>query len=113
MFDPLVTNIVQLSVATVVTALATALLGSFYFSSQLIMCRQYCILGVGAYSIAGTLWYILLKDEEVTFYSSSSLMVPMVLSLRLAAIRRKHRNQVIAWSRAHNNRALHSQQEPA
>ncbi len=79
--DPLATNIVQLSVATLFTALVTALLGSFVFLFSVNYVSTILYLGVGAYSIAGTLWYFLLRDEEVTVLSSSSLMVPMVAFL--------------------------------
>ena len=75
--EPVVTNIFVLVVGAIFSAIVSLIGEGFYFPSS----TDYLIpllysAGIPA-SLGGTLWFLLLRDEEATVVSSSSLLIPI------------------------------------
>ena len=76
--DPIVTNITQLSVGSLLLGVIDAISGRFLWPSSMEYLSIVLYASIGASSIGLTLWLFLLRDEDATVLSSSSMAVPLV-----------------------------------
>jgi len=76
--DPIVTNIVQLSVGSLLLGVVDAVSGRFLWPMSMEYLSIVLYASIGASSIGLTLWLFLLRDEDATVLSSSSMAVPLV-----------------------------------
>jgi drug/metabolite transporter (DMT)-like permease len=76
--NPIVTNIFQLGIGAALLAPPSIIIGglSFSFSSSYLFALLY--LSIFAVSLAWTIWIFLLREEEATVLSSSSLVIPII-----------------------------------
>ncbi len=76
--EPVIVNVFQLSLGAVLLGLITASSGELSLPSSTNYLLTVLYASIGASAIAFTLWICLLREEEATVLSSSSLVVPMV-----------------------------------
>jgi len=76
--DPIVTNIVQLGVGSLLLGVVDAVSGRFFWPLSMAYLSIVLYASIGASSIGLTLWLFLLRDEDATVLSSSSMAVPLV-----------------------------------
>lgn len=76
--DPIVTNVVQLSVGSFLLGGIDAVTGRFLWPSSMEYLSIVLYASIGASSIGLTLWLFLLREEDATVLSSSSMAVPLV-----------------------------------
>jgi len=76
--EPVIVNVFQLSLGAILLGLITASSGELSLPSSTNYLLTVLYASIGASAIAFTLWICLLREEEATVLSSSSLVVPMV-----------------------------------
>ena len=76
--EPVIVNVFQLSLGAILLGLITASSGELSLPSSTNYLLTVLYASIGASAIAFTLWIHLLREEEATVLSSSSLVVPMV-----------------------------------
>ncbi len=76
--EPIIANVFQLGFGAVLLGLISASPGKLYFPASTDYLLTVLYASIGASAIAFTIWIQLLREEEATVLSSSSLVVPMV-----------------------------------
>ena len=76
--EPVIVNVFQLSFGAILLGLITASSGELSLPASTNYLLTVLYASIGASAIAFTLWIHLLREEEATVLSSSSLVVPMV-----------------------------------
>lgn len=79
--DPLITHFSQLSVGIVLLILLSLTGSPFTFTNDTSYLEILSISSIGALAIGNVLWFLLLKEEEATTISGSSLIVPPIAIL--------------------------------
>ena len=75
--EPIITNVFQMSFGTVLLGLIGISSGNLYFPASTDYLLMVLYASIGGSAIAFTIWIQLLREEEATVLSSSSLIVPM------------------------------------
>jgi len=76
--EPIIANVFQMSFGTILLCLILMPSGKLLFPTSTDYLMRVLYASIGASAIAFTLWIHLLREEEATVLSSSSLIVPMV-----------------------------------
>jgi len=76
--EPLIVNVFQMSFGTGLLGLITIFFGELGFPASTDYLMKILYASIGASAIAFTIWIHLLREEEATVLSSSSLIVPPV-----------------------------------
>ena len=76
--NPVLVNLLQMSFGTVLFFLMLTPSGEFLFPSSTDYLMIVLYASIGSSAIAFTIWIHLLREEEATVLSSSSLIIPMV-----------------------------------
>jgi len=76
--DPLITHFSQLSVGIVPLAFLSLTSGNFIFPVDSLYIEILVFSSVGALAVGNIIWFLLLKEEEATTLSGSSLIVPAI-----------------------------------
>jgi drug/metabolite transporter (DMT)-like permease len=75
--EPVITNVFQMSIGALILGLVAAPSGGLGFPTSMSYLLILLYASVGASALAFTIWIHLLREEEATVLSSSSLIVPM------------------------------------
>lgn len=76
--DPIIVNIFQMSFGALLLGLPLIASGELIFPTSADYLMRVLYASIGASAIAFTIWIHLLREEEATVLSSSSLIVPMI-----------------------------------
>jgi len=76
--EPIITNVFQMSLGAILLGLLLIPSGEIGFPASMNYLMMVLYASIGASAIAFTIWIQLLREEEATVLSSSSLIVPMV-----------------------------------
>jgi len=76
--DPLITHFTQLSVGIIPLVLLSLSTSGFSFPSGSMYIEILSFSAIGALAIGNVIWFLLLKEEEATTVSGSSLIVPAI-----------------------------------
>lgn len=76
--EPLIASVVQLSVGAFLLGLMNLAFGDFYWPLSIDYLFIVLYSSIGTLSVALTIWLYLLREEDATTLSSSSLIVPLV-----------------------------------
>jgi len=76
--DPLITHFSQLSVGIIPLAFLSLTSGNFGFPADSLYMEILVFSSVGALAVGNIIWFLLLKEEEATTLSGSSLIVPVI-----------------------------------
>jgi drug/metabolite transporter (DMT)-like permease len=79
--DPLITHFSQLSVGVVPLVFLSATANTFIFPSDMLYIGVLVVSSAGALALGNVIWFFLLKEEEATTISGSSLIIPAVAML--------------------------------
>ncbi len=71
-------NILQIFVAAIVTTFIIGAIGEFQLPPNITYLSSVLYLGIGSYAVGASIWLYLLRKEDVTVLSSSTLFVPIV-----------------------------------
>lgn len=76
--NPMVANFITFTISGLLVSLVAGASGSFFFPATTDYLFTLLYNGVAASTVAWTIWIYLIKEEETTIISGSSLMVPMI-----------------------------------
>jgi len=76
--DPLVTNIFQLAWGAIILVPLSVSFGNFYFPISVTYLLIIMFASLATFCAAGTIWIFLLREEEATVLSFSSLIIPII-----------------------------------
>jgi drug/metabolite transporter (DMT)-like permease len=76
--DPLITHFSQLSVGIVPLVFLSLTSGNFVFPVDSLYIEILVFSSVGALAVGNIIWFLLLREEEATTLSGSSLIVPAI-----------------------------------
>jgi drug/metabolite transporter (DMT)-like permease len=76
--DPFITHFSQLSVGVVPLIFLSLIMSPFNFPSDTMYVEILVFSSVGALAVGNIIWFFLLREEEATTLSGSSLIIPVV-----------------------------------
>ena len=76
--DPVITNLFQMGLGSILLGLASAIHGGTVFPSSTEYLLAILYASIASSTVAFTIWIYLLREEEATVLSSSALTIPMV-----------------------------------
>jgi drug/metabolite transporter (DMT)-like permease len=79
--DPFITHFAQLSVGVVPLVFLSLTMSPFNFPGDTLYVEVLVFSSVGALAVGNIIWFFLLREEEATTLSGSSLIIPVVAIL--------------------------------